>query len=314
MSVESVRIGLLFGVEDTFPWALIDAVKRCSGGSILAEPVEIAALRDTQRFAYALILDRISHEVPFYRTFLKVAAARGVQIVNNPFWWSADDKYFGNSVAESVGVATPRTVLLPHKNRPPNTEAGSFRNLAFVDWASVFDYLKFPIFLKPAYGGGWKDVFRAENRAEFFKAYDSSRDLTMMAQEAIDFTAYYRIYTLGRERVHVMAYDPKAPHSERYVPNAPPLDPELKAKLERDALALSSALGYDMNTVELALRNGVPYAIDFTNPAPDADVQSVGRVNFAWIVENMAAVLVDRVRNPRSFEFGGTWPSALARN
>ena len=106
-----------------------------------------------------------------------MAAARGVQIVNNPFWWSADDKYFGNIVAESAGVATPRTILLPHKNRPPNTEAASFRNLKFVDWAAVFDYLKFPIFLKPAYGGGWKDVFRAENRTDFFSAYDNDARL-----------------------------------------------------------------------------------------------------------------------------------------
>ncbi len=308
-----VRIGLLFGMEDTFPWALEKAIDARGAGRIIAEPVEISALRDTQRFDYALILDRISHEVPFYRTFLKVAAARGVQIVNNPFWWSADDKYFGNIVAESVGVATPRTILLPHKNRPPNTEAASFRNLKFVDWASVFEYLKFPIFLKPAYGGGWKDVFRTENRAEFFSAYDSTRDLTMMAQEAIDFTEYYRIYTLGRERVHVMRYDPKAPHDERYARVAAPVAAATKTKLERDALALSGALGYDMNTVELAVRDGVPYAIDFTNPAPDADLESVGRANFDWMVENMADVLVDRVRNPRRFELGGTWPSALAR-
>lgn len=314
MPAANLRIGLLFGMEDTFPWALVRAIDARGEGLIVAEPVEISALRDTQRFDYALILDRISHEVPFYRTFLKVAAARGVQIVNNPFWWSADDKYFGNIVAESVGVATPRTVLLPHKNRPPNTESSSFRNLKFVDWSSVFAYLQFPIFLKPAYGGGWKDVFRAENKVDFFSAYDSTRDLTMMAQEAIDFTEYYRIYTLGRERVHVMPYDPKAPHSERYARAPASLSAAAKAKLERDALALSNALGYDMNTVELAVRDGVPYAIDFTNPAPDADLASVGQANFDWMVSNMADVLVDRVRNPRSFEFGGTWPAELARS
>ncbi len=314
MAGTRVRIGLLFGMENTFPWALIEAIAARGRGEIVAEPVEISALRDTQRFDYALILDRISHEVPFYRTFLKVAAARGVQIVNNPFWWSADDKYFGNIVAESVGVATPRTVLLPHKNRPPNTEAASFRNLKFVDWSAVFEYLGFPIFLKPAYGGGWKDVFRVENRAAFFSAYDSTRDLTMMAQEAIDFTSYYRVYTVGRERVHVMPYDPKASQSERYVQGAAPLEPALRARLERDALALSNALGYDMNTVELAMRDGVAYAIDFTNPAPDADRQSVGQANFDWMVENMADVLIERVRHPRSFEFGGTWPNALVRS
>jgi len=306
------RIGLLFGMEDTFPWALIEAIRTAGNGDVEGVPVEISALRDTETFDYALILDRISHEVPFYRTFLKVAIARGVQVVNNPFWWSADDKYFGNIVAESVGVATPRTVLLPHKHRPPNTEASSFRNLRFVHWNDVFDYLKFPMFLKPAHGGGWKDVYKVEGRAEFFKAYDASRDLVMMAQEAIEFESYFRIYTVGRERVHVMAYDPRAPHEHRYVRGGRELEPALQQRLERDALALSTALGYDMNTVELAVRDGVPYAIDFTNPAPDADVKSVGEANFDWMVRNMAEVLVKRVLEPPPFELTGTWPGSVA--
>jgi hypothetical protein len=309
MSVQ--KIGLLFGMEDTFPWALARAIDERGGGHITGVPVEVSALRDTETFEYALILDRISHEVPFYRTFLKVAAARGVAVVNNPFWWSADDKYFGNIVAAQVGVETPRTMLLPHKHRPPNTEARSFRNLRFVDWQGVFDYLGFPIFLKPAYGGGWKDVYKTDDPGEFFGAYDRSRDLTMMAQEAIDFDDYFRIYTIGRERVHVMRYDPRRPHHERYVTDGPPIEPDLEARLRRDALALSTALGYDMNTVELAVRDGIPYAIDFTNPAPDADVNSIGEANFAWIVDNMADVLVERVKHPRPFELSGSWSRGI---
>ncbi len=311
MSTTVQKIGLLFGMEDTFPWALARAIDERGGGTITGVPVEVSALRDTETFEYTLILDRISHEVPFYRTFLKVAAARGVAVVNNPFWWSADDKYFGNIVAAQVGVETPRTMLLPHKHRPPNTEAQSFRNLRFVDWQGVFAYLGFPIFLKPAYGGGWKDVYKTDDPGEFFGAYDRSRDLTMMAQEAIDFTDYFRIYTIGRERVHVMRYDPRRPHHERYVTDGPPIEPGLDARLRRDALALSKALGYDMNTVELAVRDGIPYAIDFTNPAPDADVNSIGEANFAWIVDNMADVLVERVRHPRPFELSGSWSRGI---
>ena len=311
MAASPKKIGLLFGMEDTFPWALIRAIEERGAGEIVAAPVELSYVRDAQDFDYALIVDRISHEVPYYRTVLKAAAARGVQIVNNPFWWSADDKYFGNIVAASVGVATPRTILLPHKERPPNTEPTSFRNLRFVDWDEVFAYLHFPIFLKPAYGGGWKDVYKCDDPAEFHAAYDRSRDLTMMAQEAIDFTEYYRCYVIGRERVHLMRYDPKAPHVKRYVRDAPPIDGWLEPRLRRDALALSEALGYDMNTVELAVRGGVPYAIDFTNPAPDADLHSIGAENFAWIVANMADVLVEHVRRPRPFALTGAWPRAL---
>jgi hypothetical protein len=184
--------------------------------------------------------------------------------------------------------------------------------LRFVDWNAVFDYLKFPIFLKPAYGGGWKDVYKVDGPGSFFAAYDASRDLVMMAQEAIDFESYFRIYTIGRERVHIMPYDPRAPHERRYVRNGAPLEPELAQRLRRDALALSVALGYDMNTVELAVRDGIPYAIDFTNPAPDAEASSIGEANFEWIVRNMAEVLIERVRRPPPFELTGTWPSAVA--
>src|SRR5262249_27695743 len=146
------RIGVLFGMEDTFPWALmneINSLAEKSGEEIEAGPVKISYLSQEAAFADAVILDPISHEGPFYRTFLKCAIARGVQVVNNPVWWSADDKFFDNLAAMAAHVAVPRTVLLPHKERPPNTTETSFRNMNMVNWDEVFQYLGFPIFMKP---------------------------------------------------------------------------------------------------------------------------------------------------------------------
>jgi hypothetical protein len=304
------RIGILFGMEDTFPWALIEAINARGGDDVEAGMVELSYLKDDGVFPYDLILDRISHEIPFYRTYLKCAAASGVRVVNNPIWWSADDKFFDNLVAKSVNVAVPRTVLLPHKQYPPNTEAKSFRNMRFVNWDEVFSYLGWPIFMKPAYGGGWKDVYKCDNAQEFFAAYDQTRDLTMMAQEAIEFESYYRCYVLGRKRVRVMMYDPKQPHHLRYVANYH-TPPDLEERIIRDAIALCDGLGYDMNTVEFAVRGGVPYAIDFMNCAPDADKHSVGPENFDWMVSNMAEVLLEMVRGPKTFELTGNWPATL---
>ena len=305
------RIGLLFGMEDTFPWALIKAINTKGRDAVEAMPAEISYLKDDGVFAYDVILDRISHEIPFYRTYLKCAAGCGVRIVNNPIWWSADDKFFDNLVAKSVNVAVPRTVLLPHKQYPPNTEAKSFRNMRWVNWEEVFAYLQFPIFMKPAYGGGWKDVYKVHNPEEFFSAYDQTRDLTMMAQEAIEFDSYFRCYVLGRSRVHIMQYDPKQPHHLRYVQDPVPLSEQFDAHLRRDAIALCEALGYDMNTVEFAVRDGVPYAIDFMNCAPDADRASVGDANFDWVVSNMAETLIEIVEAHRPLELTGTWPSSM---
>ncbi len=308
------KIGVLFGMEDTFPWALIREINekaRASGEDIEAAAVKISALRQDAAVEYAVILDRISHEVPFYRTFLKCAVARGAQVVNNPLWWSADDKFFDNVVALAVDVAVPKTVLLPHKQHPPNTTATSFRNMEFVDWDAVFSYLGFPIFLKPAYGGGWKDVYRCDDPAAFFTAYDGTRDLAMMAQEAIAFTEYYRCYVVGRKRVRIMGYAPDQPHHLRYAAAKEAPEPALEARITRDALALCTALGYDLNTVEFAVRDGVPYAIDFMNCAPDADLHSVGEENFRWIVSAMAEDLMERARSPRPFEPTGSWPKAV---
>jgi hypothetical protein len=133
----------------------------------------------------------------------------------------------------------------------------------------------------------------------------------MMAQEAIDFELYYRCYVLGRKRVHIMAYDPKQPHDLRYVQNPPPMKPEFEARIRRDAIALCDALGYDMNTVEFAVRGGVPYAIDFMNCAPDADLHSVGKANFDWMVNNMAEVLIEIATGERRMELTGSWPSVM---
>src|SRR5687768_10581179 len=305
------KIGLLFGMEDSFPWALINAINERGGDKVEASAVEISYLKDDGVFPYDIILDRISHEVPFYRTYLKCAYASGVKIINNPIWWSADDKFFDNLVAKAAGVAVPKTVLLPHKKHPPNTEDKSFRNMKWVNWDEVFNYLGFPIFMKPAYGGGWKDVYKCDNREEFFSAYDQTRDLTMMAQEAIEFELYYRCYVVGRKRVRIMAYDPKAPFHERYVKNPPPMDPVFEAKINRDAIALCEGLGYDMNTVEFAVRDGIPYAIDFMNCAPDADLHSVGRENFDWMVTNMAEVLIELVNESKKLELTGSWPVVM---
>ncbi|HEX7832144.1 MAG TPA: hypothetical protein VF787_20975 [Thermoanaerobaculia bacterium] len=304
------RIAVLFGMEDTFPWALIDAINKRGGDDVEAVPAEISYLKDDGVFPYDLILDRISHEVPFYRTYLKCAAASGVRIVNNPIWWSADDKFFDNLVAKAAKVEVPRTVLLPHKQFPPNTEAKSFRNMKWVNWDEVFNYLGWPIFMKPAYGGGWKDVYKVHNPEEFFAAYDQTRDLVMMAQEAIEFESYWRCYVLGRSRVRIMGYDPKQPHHLRYVHNYAE-NAELMAEIHRGAIALCEGLGYDMNTVEFAVRDGIPYAIDFMNAAPDADVHSVGQENFDWMVPNMAELLIEMVRGEKKFELTGNWPEIL---
>jgi hypothetical protein len=143
-------------------------------------------------------------------------------------------------------------------------------------------------------------VHKVDSPEEFFKAYDQSRDLCMTLQRGVKFKEYFRCYVVGQEKVHIMQYDPRAPHQERYIKNAPQVDPALLARVERDALTLCRALGYDLNTVEFAVEDGVPYAIDFMNPAPDADYHSVGAENFTWIVNAVAELAVKYAQHGQS--------------
>jgi hypothetical protein len=289
------KIGILFGMENTFPGALVERINALSVPDVRAEFVQIGAVRMDQPSPYAVIVDRISHDIPFYRAWLKVAALNGAFIINNPFWWSADDKFFNYALASKVGVAVPRTVLLPHKEHPPGTTDRSMRNLHYpLDWDGIFGYVGFPAFLKPFDGGGWRDVYKVDSPEEFFRAYDRTRDLCMVLQRAVDFEEYFRCYVVGQDRVHIMPYDPRQPFHERYLKNPPAYDPALLARVEHDARTICQALGYDFNTVEFACEDGVPYAIDFMNPAPDADLHSVGPTNFEWIVTNLAELAIKR--------------------
>jgi hypothetical protein len=307
------KIGVLFGMENTFPGALVERINSMELDDIRAEFVQVGSVKEAEPSEYAVIVDRISHDMAFYRAMLKNAALTGTQIINNPFWWSADDKFFNYSLAKKLGVAVPNTVLLPHKLFPPEINIQSVRNLKFpLDWEEIFEYVKFPAFLKPHDGGGWRDVHHVHTRDEFFMAYDSTRDLCMMLQSAVNFNEYFRCYVVGQEEVRIMPYDPRKPHHERYLIDAPEYPKELLARVEKDALTLCRALGYDLNTVEFAVENGVPYAIDFMNPAPDADYNSVGKDNFEWIVDRVAKLAVKKAqlagRPPKELK----WSSFLA--
>ena len=305
------KIGVLFGMENSFPGALVEAINARNIEGIQAEFVETGAVHLDRAPKYAVIVDRISHDIPFYRAFLKHAALNGTIIINNPFWWSADDKFFNYTLAAKLGVAVPSTVILPHKKHPEGTTDRSMRNLEYpLDWDAVFAYVGEHGFMKPVDGGGWKDVHHIHNREEFFRAYDESRDLCMMYQKAVDFKEYFRCYVVGQKKVHIMPYDPRRPHHERYVKDAPKYDKKLLKRVERDALALCRALGYDLNTVEFAVEDGIPYAIDFMNPAPDADLHSVGQANFDWIVREMADLSIAKAKTaPKHLEL--RWSSFL---
>lgn len=292
------RVGILAGREVTFPESMIKSIAERSNGEVVAEWITIGGIRLDEPKKYDVIIDRISHEVPYYRATLKRLALEGTYIINNPFWWSADDKFFNFCLAAKIGVAIPKTVLLPQHSYIKDITTESLRNLEFpLDWQGIVDYVGFPSFLKPFDGGGWKNVSKIHNMDELMAEYNQSGTLCMTLQEGIEYDHFVRCYCVGKEKVLIMPYDPSKPYLSgmQYVNVDNYLTPELHARVERDVITICEALGYDLNTVEFAIKDGVPYAIDFMNPAPDAELASVGEYNHNWIVDNMTEFILRKL-------------------
>jgi hypothetical protein len=300
------KVGLLCGREFSFPPAFIERVKTLGAkDGVTAEFVKLGGTRMDEPAKYRVIVDRISHEVDYYRGYLKHAVLQGSYVINNPFWWTADDKYFNYCVAAKLGVAIPKTVLLPQKGYPKDVDinAESLHNLEYpIDWDGLLDYVGRPAILKPYSGGGWKHVYKVHTKEELWAAYDQSGPYCMTLQQFIDFTQYVRCFTFGKTDILPVHYDPK---ERRYLVDHHYLSAELGERVVRDAQTINLALGYEMNTIEFAIQDGIPYAIDFLNPAPDFERDRITEFYFEQVVDKMARLVIDRAL---SGDVSSSWP------
>ena len=305
---EPLKIGLIVGAEAAFPDAVIREISD-RNERVVAELVRIGSPRMVDPVPYAVIIDRMSHQVPFYRTYLKHAALQGCRVINDPFLWSADDKFFGASLAGRLGIRHPRTRLLPHKEYVTGLQHDrSLRNLEYpLDWQGVVADVGLPCVLKDAHGGGGADVHVCRSLDELLLHYNESGQLLMIAEEYVEWDRFVRCLCIGREQVLPMEYHP----GERpYAPYDTPLPPALVARITEDSRRLVTALGYDMNCVEWAVRDGSAYVVDLANPVPELEPDLLGEANFRWAVDRVSDLAIrlakegSLARSPRTV--GGT--------
>jgi len=300
------KVGLLCGREFSFPPAFLARVNALGAkDGVTAEFVKLGGTKMGEAARYSVIVDRISHEVEYYRGYLKHAVLQGTYVINNPFWWTADDKFFNYSVAAKLGIAIPKTVLLPQKGYPPDVDltGESLHNLEYpIDWDGLLDYVGRPAILKPYSGGGWKHVYKVNNKEELLAAYDKTSPYPMTLQEFVNFNEYVRCFTFGKTDITPVRYDPK---ERRYHVDHAYLSPELGARVVKDAQTINQALGYEMNTIEFAVQDGIPYAIDFLNPAPDFERDRITEFYFEMVVEKMTRMVIDRALHGAA---SGPWP------
>lgn len=292
------KIGILYGMENTFPSACVERINDRRESGIVAESIRVGGVKVAESSEYAAILDRISHDVDFYRAYLKNAVLTGTAVLNDPFRASANDKFLHASQAKLLGIAVPNTVIIPQKTHPPGTTVQSLRNLMFpLNWDELFEYVQFPAYLKPIGRGAWMSVQRVESREAFFAAYDQTGSACMLLQSRLPFESHYRCYAIGG-KTRVLQYEPTHTQHRRYASEGS-VPEKIADALADDAKRLCSALGYDINAVDFGYYDGTRYLIDSFNPAPDADIHSLGHANFEWLVDTTAQLLIEHARQSK---------------
>jgi glutathione synthase/RimK-type ligase-like ATP-grasp enzyme len=307
-----MKIGVLRGRENSFPDAFIEKVN-AMGKGVTAEYVQLGGTKLNEKVPYRVILDRMSHEVPYYSVYLKMAALQGTYCINNAFWRIADDKFFGYAAAEQLGIAEPKTVVLPNRGYVDDVTGESLRNLWPTDFAMYADFVGLPCIMKPAHGGGWKDVNKIHNMEELYFHYDASSHKTMMLQELVTWELYIRIPTIGRRWARAIRYDPAHMAMGGYNQDYDILPRDIRDKAEELSLGFNKALGYDMNAIELAYRDGKYYGIDLTNYTPDLDQKSLKDAHFPWAVEKMAEFAIEKALSKEPTPATPDWRNLILR-
>jgi glutathione synthase/RimK-type ligase-like ATP-grasp enzyme len=280
------QIGLLIGREWSWPSALISEINK-RNIAVTADFVKIGGTFLNTPCPYDVIIDRMSHEIPYYRTYLKYAALSDCYIMNDPFMVSADDKFFGLAFVNQLGIRTPRTASLPNKRVEAENVPESFRNLVYpMDWQGIIDYVGVPAILKDINTGGRRVAHRVHDVDELIRWYDESDTLTVVLQEVIESDQHIHCFVIGQESVLLARY---ALEDGNYLADSPiQLDAKITDSIRQAALAVTRTYGYDINMVEFVVRDGESYLINPTNPVPDMDINLFPPEHFNWCIQETA--------------------------
>jgi hypothetical protein len=306
------KIGVLYGTESGFPSVLCEKINELRDNSVTAEFLQIDKVIMGRPLGFDVIIDRISHDVPFYRSFLKNEAFAGTAVLNNPIWSSSDDKFLQIAIMQKLGLALPKTVILPSKEHPDRTESNSFKNMKYpLNWDGIFSYVGFPAFIKPHSGGGQNLVKRLENIEQFFRAYDESGQSVMMLQENIEYSEFFRGYSVDRKDVCITSFDPLRQQPAELVYENSGKGKPLFEKMKTDMLAISKMLGYDFHSTDFAVKNGIPFLIDISNPFPSLAPELIGSTAFSWLIDKIANMVVKRAKSVKANGNNCTWGEYL---
>ncbi len=301
---EQKRVGLLVGREKDWPEAFIAEMEK-RGDGIIAEFVKIGGTFMDDGCPYNVIFDRMSQVIPYYRAYVKYAAMQGAYIINDPFVWSVDSRFFGTAVVNGLGYTSPKTVVLPNKDIETPVIPDSFRNLDYpMDWEGIIEYVGVPAIFKETRSGGRRWAHRVHSVEDLIQRYDESGTRTMILQEIISGGEHIHCLVVGQEKVMPLRYSRS---ENRYFAEEAMSDNRLTQEIISSAIAITKAYGYDINMIEYKLRDDQIYVINGTNPAPVLDRQLMTEQQFNWAVTETVSLAIKRIQQPppqrMSFKF-----------
>ena len=299
MSRDGVKlIGLIIGREREMPDEVMRLINE--SGSAQAELVKLGGTFLEDTVDYDVIIDRMSHEIPYYRTYVKFAAVNGCYVINDPFVWANDTKFLGAAVLRKLGVKTPRTMVLPNKDIAAETVPDSFRNLAYpMDWQAIVDYIGSPAIFKDVRSGGRRFAHRVNNVEELIQRYDESGTRTMILQQVIASDHHYHCLVIGGERTLLMPYSFEEAH---YLQADRHLSEAFTQRMTEMSCMLSRVYGYDINMSEFVLDGDDVYLINATNPSPLIGRDMMTPEQFNWACAEIADLVLRRAEEARPME------------
>jgi hypothetical protein len=203
--------------------------------------------------------------------------------------------------------------VLPNHRYVEDVNDESLRNLWPIDFSMYLDHVGCPCILKPAFGGGWRDVHKITSLDELLARYNESGQKTMLLQEFVEWDLYVRVPTIGRRWARAIKYEPAPMLMGAYNQDYDALPRPIRDQAEELSLRFNQALGYDMNAVEFAVKDGRFYGIDLTNYTPDLDYRSLKDAHFPWAVEKMAEFAVEKALSEERTPTPPDWRALMLR-
>ena len=291
-------IGFIIGREHEMPDEVMRIINEHEG--MRAELVKLGGTFLDDAVEYDVIIDRMSHEIPYYRTYVKFAAVNGCYIINDPFVWANDTKFLAAAVLRKLDVKTPRTMVLPNKDIAADTVPDSFRNLVYpMNWQAIIDYIGSPAIFKDVRSGGRRFAHRVNNVDELIQRYDESGTRTMILQQVIESDHHYHCLVIGGEQTLLLPY---SFDDARYVASDRTLSDSLIQRMTDMACTLSRVYGYDINMSEFVLDGDEIYLINATNPSPLIAHDLMTQEQFDWVCAEIAALAIRRANEARPME------------